>query len=313
MNLYAAFGLAIRSNLSLDGLPPGREGDPVTIEFVEGAAPSGPSARRLRWEVPYGAWTIDLTADGGRIVVTRDASLSLADAKTVTLTAGIGACLGVKGVPVLHGCAISLDGQAILALGAPGHGKSTLAGAAIEAGHALLADDIAALAERDGGVWVHPGGTRLRLHADAAAGLGWDPGALPRVFETDHLEDKRYIELSAAEGSFSPSPRPLAAVYVLGERGASEPEIAGLGPAEALGHLLGNTYGEHMPRAELLPFWARLAERVPVSRVRVPDDVAALPRVIEALAADARSPRVAGGGAREARRGSTAPASGASA
>src|SRR5204862_5359002 len=126
------------------------------------------------------------------------------------------------------------------------------------AGHALLSDDFAALAPRGRGVYVHPGGSQLRLHADSARALGRDPSELSRVFVSPGLPEKVFARLTTHDGSFCAHERRVAAIFVLGER-ATAVRIDRLAPAAALPLLLGNTFGQRAVdaavRARVLPFW----------------------------------------------------------
>lgn len=251
---HSAFGLEVDSNRRLGGLPPGGDGAPaVTVVFdgerapppVRGAAHDG---MLLRWEAGAGgpSWTMEVSAGGDRIVVSWTPGLSVPDIETVVETTGLAACLILRGVPLLHASSVDVDGRAVVSVGAAGLGKSTLAAAFVAGGHRLLADDIAALARRDGRIWVQPGGTRLRVHGAAASVLSRAHEELPRVFETEWLEDKRYTELSAAEGTYCHEPLPVAAICVLEARDAGGLRIERLAPSAALLALLGNTYGAHL-------------------------------------------------------------------
>src|SRR2546425_5228639 len=55
------------------------------------------------------------------------------------------ALLRVRGYVVLHASAVALDGGATCFLGASGWGKSTLAALLHTRGHAVIADDVAAI------------------------------------------------------------------------------------------------------------------------------------------------------------------------
>ncbi|MEA2431468.1 MAG: hypothetical protein QOI19_1941 [Thermoleophilaceae bacterium] len=166
--------------------------------------------------------------------------------------------LAERGDLVLHACGVvTEDGRGVLFCGPSGRGKSTLATALAERGHALISEDGTALT-------FDPGG----------AVLAW-PGAaadLPGSVET-------------AE------PTVVAAVVVLGPRGGERVRSERLLPAAALAdldpHAIYAGRGR-LPRA--LAGMARLAERVPVHRAHVPDDLDSLPAAAAELVRRASEP-----------------------
>ena len=313
---YEAFGLAVRSNRPLQGLRP-REAGEVDLEVgfdAAGAPEVDPRAAgstpdtgwgsvrgcedggRLLLYASHGgdsAWSMRVGGDGRSIVVRWRGPVELADIGAFVETAGLPTALLLRGVPLLHGCAVETGDAAFLVLGAGGAGKSTFAAAAVAGGRALLTDDIAALDASGERVLVHPGGTQLRMHADTAEALGWDPAELERVFATPALAPKVFARLSHADGSLCTGARRVAAIFVLGARHPGPVAIERLAPTAALPALLRNTFGERAvdagARARLLPFWARLAREVPVHAVAPPDGLATVPALVEALAAAAEA------------------------
>ncbi len=234
------------------------------------------------------AWSMRVSGDGRLIEVRWRGPVPLADIAAFVEASGISTALALRSVPLLHGCAVEAAGAAFLVLGPGGAGKSSLAAASLAAGHALLSDDVAALEARGRDVYVHPGGSQLRLHADSARALGWGPAELSRVFVTTGLPEKVFARLSTADGSFCAHSRRVAAIFVLGTRAAAV-RIERLTPAAALPLLLRDTFGQRAVdatvRARLLPFWTELAREVPIYAVTPPDRVSALPSLVEALVA----------------------------
>lgn len=307
---YEAFGVAVRSNRPLPGLRPSETSRAdVGVEFDDAGAPEvDPGAAgttpgtgwgmvrecedggRLLLYASHGgesAWSMRVSGDGSSIEVRRRGPVEVADIAAFVETAGLPTALALRGVPLLHGCAVDAGSGAFLVLGEGGAGKSTVAAAAVARGSALLTDDIAALDAAGSRVHVHPGSSQLRMNEDTARALGWDPAELQRVFVTPELPSKRFARLSAAGGSLCAAARPLAAIFVLGERRAGPVEIDRLAPPAALGALLRNTFGERAAgarvTASLLPFWTRLAREVPVHSVSPPDGLAEAPALVDAL------------------------------
>ena len=309
---YEAFGLSIRSNRPLQGLRTSETGRvDIAIEFDQGRAPevdhrAADTTPDTGWGSVRGcedggrlllyasrggenAWSLRVSGDGRSIEVRWRGPVELADVAAFVETTGLPTALLLRGVPLLHGCAVDTGGVAFLVLGPGGAGKSTVAAAAIAAGNALLTDDIAALDATGDHVHVHPGGSQLRMHEDTAEALGWDPAELRRVFVTPTLPPKLFARLSRADGSLCVGTRRVAAIFVLGERRSRAVTIDRLAPSAALSAILRNTFGERAvdarARARLLPFWARLAREVPVHSVGPPDGLATAPSLVDALAA----------------------------
>ncbi len=308
---YEAFGLSIRSNRPLAGLRTSEttRAD-VDVEFDEARAPE--LDQRAAETTPYTgwgsvrgcedggrlllyashggerAWSMRVSGDGRSIEVRWRGPVELADVAAYVETTGLPTALVLRGVPLLHGCAVDTGSAAFLVVGPGGAGKSTFAAAAVAAGNALLTDDIAALDGTGDHVRVHPGGSQLRMHADTAEALGWDPTGLPRVFVTPTLPPKLFARLSRADGSLCAGTRRVAAIFVLGERRSRSVTVDRLAPSAALPAILRNTFGESAvdarTRSRLLPFWARLAREVPVHAVVPPDGLAMAPSLVDALA-----------------------------
>jgi hypothetical protein len=168
--------------------------------------------------------------------------------------------LAERGDLALHAAILANDGRAIAFCGASMRGKSTLAAVLAARGHALLGDDSAVLTlDGDAGMlaWPGPSGSRLRRPGERA---------LRRLVHAD-------------DGRERTEPVPLAAVVDLDERGGSEVELERLEPLAAATRLY-----SHAPQADgpaiarTFSLCARLVERVPVFRARLPDD---LPRAGE--------------------------------
>lgn len=168
--------------------------------------------------------------------------------------------LAERGDLALHAALLADGGGAVAFCGASMRGKSTLAAELAARGHDLLGDDSAVLtlAGDDGLLaWPGPSGSRLRL-----------PGEPPM---------RRLVHV--ADGRERTEPVRLTAVVELDERGGAEVELKRLEPLTAATRLYGYAPQADGPAiARTFSFCARLAERVPVFRARLPDD---LPRAGE--------------------------------
>ncbi len=170
---YGAYGLRIRSALALpffDPLPDAGAADvSVRLGVVPRTLPGvGRPVRNGMWQARPGALLLQmegvaryLIADGREV---RIEPIGGDHADIASLLAGLWiVLLQQRGVVPLHAAAVRTTAGAVLLIGRSGHGKSTLAAALVERGHALLADDVTGLALRGGRVTALPSFASLRL------------------------------------------------------------------------------------------------------------------------------------------------------
>lgn len=292
-HIQSAFGLTVGSDIVVRVNPPVARvaegnGTPVFATPMERVWHSV-EGWLLRYDDPRNdeAWTMRVDAAGSAVEVERTAGIPLGDLLQFVQSAGMATVLQLRGVLLLHACAVEVDGRAVLVMGAAGAGKSTTAAAFVRHGLALLTDDISAIEAGNGGLLVHPGLPRLRLLPDTARLMGWDPGELPLVYGTPLLGDKRHVELTVDGGSFCAEPRRIAAIFMLGPRNREGPRHRTLAPSEALAALRANGYRDWLldraQQADRFPLIARLAAEVPVYSISTADDHAALPRLIDSM------------------------------
>lgn len=228
--------------------------------------------------------------------------------------------LETRGVPVLHGSAVSAGDRAVGFLAPTGTGKSVLCAELVGLGCGYLSDDGLALRRGSGGTWrCSPGPPRMRLWPSGLAGrLGIAPESLPRV---RGVADKRWLDpglvatgrspagdgAAARSGEQRPQPDtpapheglPLAALYLLRRLpGGDDPvALAPCSPREGLVHLVEHGVAA-APAAALglaegrLEVLADLAEAVPVRRLEYPSGAEAAGEILAAVERDlASTPR----------------------
>ena len=220
INHYSAFGLQIRSDLIFPELTTA-SGQPQPDISVRNADPAGwPPLSASALSTPMlqmaeGDWRLQLEgigwfrASAGNCLEWQrwDDSVSDRDLRTFLVTSGLGAVAIQRGALVLHGTALEYQGQAVLILGHPATGKSTLAWCLLQRGWRLLSSELVVV-DAQGRVW--PGLQQIKLWHDAVEALGVEWHQLPRVRRGLH----RYACLPPAL-AFADQPTPIRHLYAL--------------------------------------------------------------------------------------------------
>jgi hypothetical protein len=177
-----------------------------------------------------------------------------------------------RGDLVTHAAAVEVDGQAIVFLGPPRRGKSTLAAVAAGLGYRLLAEDGAAVELLSSGALVWPGPTGIRVTSDVMSALG---------LSRDRRAGKRTHFIAGAR--HADEPVPLGAVVVLGERAAAS-SLTRVEPVAAVPAVVPSLiFGGSDRLAEAFRGAARLSELAPVFRACFPDDLALMESELSGL------------------------------
>jgi hypothetical protein len=203
----------------------------------------------------------------------------------------MGALLHQRGLLVLHGSAVVVNGGVIAFLGHCGQGKSTMAAAMVKLGNAAFCDDLVPVSICNGTPTVSPGYPFLKLSQQSGEVLGYDNLDWTPILPEDN---RCYIAVQGADPLVS---MPLARIYVLAE--GDRPEIEFLKPQDAAVELIRYSYGlPWVSRSGMaachLECCAALVERLAIRRLRRPRRLDLIHAVAELVQSDA-------GGFREAR------------
>ena len=248
---YPLFGLYFRTNFPLPGLAASENPDLPEVPMHLGTEPPGFAADRYtelvhtspfqgesgapilvirasekgEYWLKYEEGTDVFTNSGiDELWVTWRAGSCLEDAATFLMGSVMAIVSQLRGSVCLHGCAVVIDGRVAALLGPQGAGKSTTAAAFASAGHAIAADDLVLLSERDGRFWVTPTCPIVRLWPSSVESLFGHEDALPRITEG---WDKRWLNLRLG-GVPVPDGTSAACILIYSE----SPERGGFGSVD---------------------------------------------------------------------------------
>lgn len=304
---YKAFQLVIRSNRALPGLLPA---DDVPIPAVDitlvlsahDFTPLPDGQRRLMYTSPYTGidgrpilivWSVEkgqyyrfrydegtefvIDAAGRRIWGAWPADMAIEDIAPYISGPILGFALRRRLVVCLHASAVAIaDDQAIAFAGPAGAGKSTLAAAFARLGYPVLADDVVALRESEGGFFVLPAHPHIRLWEPSVTALFGSATALPRIAPADPHWTKRFLQLDAPGYPFPKDALRLVGLYRLDARSPDllSPQLATATATDNALFLVANTYMNYVldapVRAHEFDLLSRLVQVVPMHRLTVP-------------------------------------------
>lgn len=239
MNAYTACGIRLSSDLPLpefQALKTDLEGCPeIDVVIQEGRHQDWPSFKpgphsTSALAMGPGEWRLELEGvgwfrawKGERVEWERwDDSVSDRDLRTFLTTSCLGALLIQRGALVLSATTLSRDGKALMLLGCPVAGKSTLAWCLLQQGWQLLSSELSVVDE-NGDVW--PGLQQLKLWHNSAVALNLDWPHLPVV----RHGLKRY-SLLPPRLPVAGLAAPLDLIYTLGTRDDDSPSAKEFDP-----------------------------------------------------------------------------------
>lgn len=220
-----------------------------------------------------------------------DPDALLSDVEHMLAGPVLGLGFQAQGQTLLHAGAVAVDGVAVGFMASHGFGKSTLTASFVQAGHAMITDDVLPLNEHDGQWSAHQSVPRMKLWGDSLAAFGEDEQRYDRVISR---MEKRRVPVDGRWGRATANALPLAALYLLQPHAdpARPVEVAAIDPVQSVLAVLGNTYmadalrGERALRA--LAAATRIASVVPVRSVSYHRAFDTLPDLRAALCADVR-------------------------
>ena len=317
--IHSVFGLTLRSNLPIPELPQANQtdaradvyvhlnlsplgtcvlvSDPEVLTYANPYQDESGNCMLRIWSIAGGKFCRLDYADGTQFWLDRDGTQvwatwhdnsTIEDTATYLLGPVLGRLLRLRGVTCLHASAVAFGEQAVAFVGPAGAGKSTTAAALGLAGHAILSDDVVALAERDRSFFVHSAYPYLCLWPESVESIYGSADALPQLSAN---YDKRRLSLGKQELQFADRPLQLAAIYILGERrGDPSPSIEALPPQQALLSLLANTFGTNVVdgsmRAKEFETLGRLVPAVRIRQVWPHEDPHRLPELCQRICED---------------------------
>jgi hypothetical protein len=215
--------------------------------------------------------------------------LTLEDTATYLLGPVMGFVLLLRGLVCLHASAIAVGDEAIALIGPAGAGKSTTAAAFSARGFSVLAEDVVTLDDHGDGFLVRPSYPCIRLWPASVEALYGAESALPPLTPN---WDKCYLDLTQRAGQFESKPRPLAAIYLLGERcdDPRAPFVEGLDRNEGMISLIANTYAtklmDKQMRAREFELLGRVLAHVPLRRVTPHTDPGRISELCDSIVGD---------------------------
>ena len=184
---------------------------------------------------------------------------------------------------VLHAAAIEIQNFAIAFMGYSGQGKSTLAAAFSTCGYRFLTDDGLQLEKKDSCYLAKPSHPSIRLWDDSRRAL--IPETTSLMPPVDYTPKARL--LADDEVVYCDVPRPLKAMYFLGEGRADGVKIKKMSGRDAMIELVKHSFLLDIEEREMLKHHfgqlTELAKRPMFFRLDYPRQYEKLPQVREAI------------------------------
>jgi hypothetical protein len=222
--------------------------------------------------------------NGREIRIAPEPGIDEASVRVFLLGSAFGALLFQRGLLLLHGNAIEVDGKCLVCVGPSGAGKSTLATALLQRGHRVLADDVVPINSDCAAV---PGFPRLKVWQDTTRKLMIDTSDKARV-----RPGLNKFSLPITE-NFRDTPLPVRWIYLLQSANSDSIDLQPITGMNRFAPLRENTYRRRFMegmalRPEHLKRCGELAGRVHMARITRPKAGFDMDGLVERLLADAR-------------------------
>lgn len=315
MLLYDVYGLTIGSDIAIPELLPSHDRCGIAEITLALTGPFDQLIPNSHWLVstasPNGApWLFWAKVDCGYLLrfhgladflvdsegrdiacVYAASGVSVATLRHLVIDHVLPRVLNLRGLDALHATAVVIKNRVCAFVAEAGTGKSTLAASFHLAGYPAFCDDCLVLRDTHP-LTVLPAYPGVRLWEQSFHALGGSAAVLG-VPVAQYTAKTR--QLGSAE-SFRAEPLPLARIYLLqrndqSERAAeSSPQLENLKPGVALPALIAGTFPLDITDRAMLARHFRLLSRaaaeMPVRRLTIPTDFAALPDARSLILAD---------------------------
>lgn len=216
MTRFQMYGLIAESDWPLPECLPAAQDSEPDICIIKGLVPTAgiDAVSENLWEQSIeGEFWLNVPAvarywirRGREIIIEPYPDADEESIRVFLLGSAIGALLFQRGLLLIHGNAIEVNGACAVCVGDSGAGKSTLAAAFLQKGFRLLADDVVPVSA-DG--LAIPGFPRIKLWGDTASQLGIETDGLRRIIPD---MDKYNVPLGEC---YCQTPLPVKWLYVL--------------------------------------------------------------------------------------------------
>ncbi len=288
---YTVYGLIIASCLELPELIPADGVADICIQWGE-VPETLPGARkttqRFQAKPGYLLFFADqvarlLVSHGNKVIIEPLSGATEAEIRTFTLGSALGAILHQRGLLPIHASGIKTGHGCVMFCGRPGAGKSTLAGAFVERGFELHADDLCVIGMRTGGIpQVYPAYPRLKLWGDALLTMGKKPDDYHQI---PTVPDKFAVQTHR----FNREPLPVDRIYLFSPQGADDMAIMPITGMNRYQVLKQQTYRRRFleglgTTTAHFQLTSLIGKSVPLYRVHRPRDLSHLDCLVDFLA-----------------------------
>lgn len=245
---YKIYGLTVASEIRIQEAYPWEDTATPDVEITIGKMPE------FLWELKskgYGTWTNGFvnawfqTPEAAQFYVEKGRSIIVEPIEnanmdlvcSMILSAGLCLILLQRNIPVLHGSAIAVNGNAAIISGGSGSGKSTITMELLKHDVGFLADDTVRVEEKEGKVVAYPTYPQQKICRNLAEEYGLK---LEKLRYIDEQRDK--FALMRGERYIADS-MPLAAMIILEKNSdVTEVKVRKLAGKELLDAVIDNLY-----------------------------------------------------------------------